>query len=189
MSATGLVTDAVKNIVANAYAGAALYLTPLQPLTLQTATGVGAATFTVDLSVAAGDVVVFDLGLASQETATVQSVTGSGPYVVTPTTPLTKAHATTGSNAGMQSHVPLTSATVHEVAGVTRVAASWGSPSPAGVITSGAGGITIGSSKSVGSVALFSASTAGTYYDASAVPPQSYPSGGTFTATWVETFA
>jgi len=189
MSATGLTTDAIKNIAANAYAGAALYMTALQPLTLQSATSVGATSFSVDLSVAAGDQIVFDLGLPTQETVVVQAVSGAGPYTVTPVSPLAQAHSLTGSNAGKQSHVPLTSSTVHEVTGVTRVAANWGSPSPAGVITTAASGITIGSGKSVGSVALFSASSAGTYYDASAVAPQSFPSGGTFSPVWVETFA
>jgi hypothetical protein len=184
MSATGLTTDAIKNIAANAYAGAALYLTLLKALTLQSATSVGAATFSVDLSVQAGDILVFDQGLSSQEQVNVSSVSGSGPYTVTPATTLTKAHAASAKIG----HVPVSSSTVHEVS-VTRVAANWGSPSPAGVVTTSADAITVPSGNVVGSVALFSASTAGTYYDATAVNAQDFTAaGGSYTPVWVESF-
>jgi hypothetical protein len=184
MSATGLTTDAIKNVAANAYAGAGLYVTVLKALTLGSGTTVGAASFTVDLSVAAGDILVFEQGTSSQEQITVQSVSGSGPYTVVPATTLTKAH--TGS--AKIAHIPLTSATVHELT-VTRVAANWGSPSPAGVITTAAGAITVPSSSVVGSLALFSASTAGTYYDATAVTAQTFTASGSYTPVWVETFS
>lgn len=185
MSATGLTTDAVKNVAANAYAGAALYVTLLKALTLQSGVSAGASSFSVDLAVAVGDILVFDQGLSTQEQVTVQSVTGSGPYTVTPATTLAKAHV---ANARI-GHVPLTSATVHEIS-VTRVAANWSAPSPAGVVTTSASAISVPSGNVVGSVALFSASTSGTYYDASAIAAQDFSvASGTYTPLWVETFS
>lgn len=185
MSATGLVTDAIKTAQASNYSSLCLYMTLLKALDLQAATSVGAATFSVDLSVQAGDVLVLEQGLASQETVTVQSVTGSGPYTVTPTTPLTKSHAIHSKI----SHVPLNSSTVHELA-VTRVASSWTTPvgAPAGRIVTSAAAITVpaGAGNVVGAVALFSASTSGTYYDATAVNAQDLTAGGTYQPAWQE---
>lgn len=185
MSATGLTTDAMKNIAVNAYTAAGLYLTVLKALTLQSATSVGAATFSVDLSVQAGDILVLDQGLSTQEQVTVGSVSGSGPYTVTPTAVLTKAHA---ANARI-GHVPKDATTVHEIS-VTRVAANWGSPSPAGTVTSGASAITVPAGNIAGSVALFSASNGGTYYDANAITAQDFSaSSGSYTPQWVEVFS
>jgi hypothetical protein len=184
MGATGVATTAMKNQLATNYASTALYLTLLKALTLQTATSVGASSFSVDLSVQAGDVLVFEQGGANQETATVASVTGAGPYTVTPVNALTKSHATSAKI----SHVPVSSTTVHELT-VTRTAASWGSAS-GGVITSAASAITVssGAGNFVGSLALYSASTAGTYYDATPVAVQDFTAtSGSYTPVWVET--
>jgi hypothetical protein len=118
----------------------------------------------------------------------VSSVTGSGPYTVTPVNALAKAHA----SGAFLAHVPKDATTVHEVSGITRTAASWGSPSPAGVITSSAGAITVssGAGKVVGSLAVYSAVSSGTYYDATPVSAQSFVSvGGTYTPIWIETVA
>lgn len=186
MSATGLVTDAMKNVQASAYGAAAPYLTLLKALTLQGgALAAGATSFSVDLSVQVGDVLVFDVGLATMERVTVQSVSGAGPYAVTPTAPTAQAHAASARIG----HVPVSAATVHEVT-VTRVAANWGAPSPAGVITSAAGAITVPSGNVVGSTAVFSALTAGTYYDATAIPTLDFTNAsGAYTPVWVETFS
>jgi hypothetical protein len=185
MSAYDLRTDAIRNIEANAFAGACLYMTLLKALTLQSATSIGAATFSVDLAVATDDILVFDQGLTSQEAVTVLSVTGSGPYTVTPTAALTKAHLVNARIA----HLPRTSSTIHEVT-VTRVAANWGSPSPAGTVTAAPGSITVPSGNVVGSIALFSASTSGTYYESNPVTAQDFTSsGGAYTPAWVETFS
>ena len=188
MSATGVMTDAMKNILANAYAGGGLYVTLLKGLTLASPTSAGASTFTVDLSVAAGDKIVFDQGQTSQEECIVGSVSGSGPYVVTPVNVLTNAHVLTGTNAGIQSHCPLASATVHEVT-VTRSAATWGSPSPAGTVTTAAAAITVPALAKVGSMALYSASTSGTYYDATAVAGQNFPTSQPYVPVWIEVVA
>lgn len=185
MSAIGLTTDAIRNAVAAAYTTACVYVGLLKALTLQAGAAAGAATFSVDLSVQAGDVLVLDFGLAAQEQVTVQSVTGSGPYTVTPTSPLAKAH----SSGARISHIPISSTTVHEIS-VSRVAAAWGSPSPAGTVTSTPSfTVSAGAGNVVGSVALFSASTAGTYYDAGASPVQDFSTtGGGYAAVWVESF-
>jgi hypothetical protein len=188
MGATGVASDTMKSQLANNYASTALYLTLLRALTLQATVTVGATTFSVDLSVQAGDVLVFEQGLSAQETVTVSSVTGSGPYTVTPVNALAKAHAA----GAFLAHVPKDATTVHEVSGITRTAASWGSPSPAGVITSSAGAITVssGAGKVVGSLATYSAVSSGTYYDATPVSAQSFVSvGGTYTPIWIETVA
>lgn len=183
MSFAGAATDAAKNAVVNAYAAVALYVTLLKALTLQAGTAPGAASFSVDLSVQAGDILVFEQGGANQEQVTVQSVTGSGPYTVVPVTPLAKAHAANVRIA----HIPVSSSTVHEIA-VTRTAANWGSPSPAGTVTTSAAAITVPSGNVVGSLALFSASSGGTYYDATPVNAQDFTTtGGAYTPVWVET--
>lgn len=182
MSATGLTTDAIKNVAANAYAGAALYITLLRALILQSAASAGATSISVDLSVQAGDILVIDQGLSTQEQVTVSAVSGTGPYTAT-VSALSKSH----SSGAFVSHIPLTSSTVHEMSSITRVAANWTGPSPAGVITSSASAITIPSGQVLGSMALFSASTSGTYYDATAVTAQDFrTSGGSWTPLWVE---
>jgi hypothetical protein len=196
MSAYGADTDAAKTVLANAWKGAYLYFSLLQAPILQSSTVVGASTFSLDISVQAGDKVVFDVGLATEEMVVVQSVSGAGPYTVTPVTPLAKAHSTTTRN-GMQSHVPLNSTTVHEIAGLTRVAASWGSATvdPLGVggpttVTSAASALTVPATRKYGSVSLHTASTSGTYGGAAAVPPQDTGAGGTsYQPLWVESFA
>lgn len=188
MSATGVATDAMKNLLAAAYTSNGTYLTLLKALTLQAATSVGATSFSVDLAVQAGDKIVFDQGLATQEEVVVSSVTGTGPYTVTPASALTQAHSLTGPNAGLQSHIPKDATTVHEVAGITRTAASWGSAS-GGQVTSSASAISVPSGAAVGSIAVFSAATAGTYYDATAVAGQPFSSSGSFTPVYVETVA
>lgn len=153
MSATGLATNIAKNALATAYARLGQYVSVLQALVLQSATPVGATTFQVQLAVQAGDVIVLDQGLTTQEQVTVQSVSGaSSPYTVTPATPLTQAHASGAKCA----HVPLNSTSLHEVS-VTRVASNFGNPTPAGVSTSSASAITVPSGNIVGSLALFSA--------------------------------
>lgn len=159
MSATGLATAAHKNRLAHSFTDAAPYLTVVKGLTLQAPTAAGASTFSVDLLVAAGDQVVFDCGQGSQEACTVLSVAGSGPYTVTPVAPLVNAHVLTGSNSGVQSHIPGSDATFHEVASITRTAASWGDPSPAGIVTSAPAAITLPNSAAVGAVAAMSAAT------------------------------
>lgn len=161
MSTTGITTDVMKNslLIGPAYTDAGPYLTLLQALTLASPTTAGAVTFTVDLAVAAGDTIVFDQGQASFEQCIVGSFTGGGPYVVTPTSPLTKAHVLTGPNAGLQSHMPKTGATVHEVGSITRSAANWGNPSSPGVVTSSAASITVPINAKVGSLAVMSAAT------------------------------
>jgi hypothetical protein len=184
MGATGIATDAMKTILSNAYTGAGLYITLLKALKLQAATIANAATFSVDLTVQAGDVLVLDQGLSTQEQVTVQSVSGAGPYTVTPVTRLVFAHAI---NANI-SHVPLNSTTVHEIGSITRVAASWGAQSPAGTVVSAAASITVPSGNIVGSLALFSASTAGTYYDATPVQALDFTSAsGGYQPIWTET--
>lgn len=157
MGATGVAVDATKNQLANNYASTALYLSLLRALTLQATVSIGATTFSVDLTVQAGDVLVLEQGLSAQEQVTVSSVSGSGPYTVTPVNALTKAH----TSGAFIAHVPVSTTTVHEVASITRTAANWTAPSPAGVITSAASGITVtsGSGKVVGSLALLSAAT------------------------------
>jgi hypothetical protein len=157
MGATGVATAAMKNQLAKSYANASPYLTLLKALTLQSATSIGAATFSVDLSVQAGDVLVFEQGAAGQEQVTVLSVTGAGPYTVTPSTALTKSHASSAKIA----HVPADATTVHELT-VTRTATNWGAPS-GGTLTSGASAITVssGSGNIIGSVALMTAAATG----------------------------
>jgi hypothetical protein len=183
VGATGYVTDLAKNTFAAAFGTAAPYLALLKALTLQTGVAAGATSISVDLSVAAGDQLVLERGTANEESVIVGSpVTGTGPYTVPLASSLTKAHA----SGTFISHMPLTSATVHEVA-VTRVAASWGAPSPAGQITSAAAAFTsIPASTVVGSLAAFTALTGGNYFDSTPVPAQQYPTGGSGTATWVE---
>lgn len=193
MSATGVATNAMKDLLATAYSTNGGYLSLLRALTLQAATSVGATSFQVDLAVQVGDKIVFDQGLATQEEAVVQAVTGTGPYTVTPVSALTKAHTLTGANVGLQSHIPVSASTVHEVAGITRVAAGWGSVDPGGAapgtVSSSASPISVPSGSTVGSIAVFSALTAGTYYDATAVAGQLFNSAGSFTPTFIETVA
>lgn len=194
MGATGLVTDSAKNDAANSYATAGTHLTLFRALQLSANVSVGGTSFIVDLSVQAGDIVVFDQSLSTQEQVAVLSVTGSGPYTVTSfqtttgSTTFQKAHITTGPNLGLQSHLPLNSTTAHEVSSITRVAANWGSPSPAGVITSSAGVLTV-PGQTIGAIAVYSASTAGTYKDSTAIPGQAYTIAGTYQPVWVETFS
>lgn len=195
MSVYGPDTDAAKVVMANAWKGAYTYFSLLQAPILQASTAIGATSFSLDISVQAGDKVVFDVGLASEEMIVVQSVTGSGPYVVQPTAPLTKAHSTATRN-GMQSHIPLNATTVHELAGVTRVATSWGSATvdPLGVggpttVTSAASAITVPATRKYGSASVHTASTSGTYGGASACPPQdSGVAGTTYQPLWIENF-
>lgn len=174
----------MKNVIASAVSGAGLYFGFLRALTLQASTTVGASSFSVDLSTQSGDELVFEQGTANQETATVLSVTGSGPYTVTPTAALTKAH---NSNAFI-SHMPKDGTTVHEMTSVSRTAANWSSPNPAGVVTSAAASVTMPSGQVLGSVGMFSASTSGTYYDSSPVLAQDYrATGAPYTPIWVST--
>lgn len=186
MSATGIATSTMRDALATAYGTAGPYLTLLKALTLQSATSSGATTFSVDLAVAAGDLIVFDQGQASQETVTVGSVSGSGPYTVTPVAALGQAHVLTGANGGLQSHIPATATTVHEVASITRANASWGDPDD-GAITTAASAVDVTSGSKVGSIAVMSASTSGDYLDATAVPGQAFAADGTYVPVFIYT--
>jgi hypothetical protein len=180
----GIATVTGRNALANAYATAYPYLTLLRALALQANTVVGATTFAVDLSVQAGDKIVFDKGQVSEEEVTVVTVTGSGPYTVSSFTTatggssLTKAHIISGQNQGLQSHIPKDSTTVHEVASITRVAANWASAANSAVVAS-PGTISV-PGQTIGAVAVYSASTSGTYADAGAIPGQQYNVAGTY---------
>jgi len=194
MGATGLVTDSAKNDAANNYATVGPYLTLFRALQLASNVAIGGTSFVVDLSIQVGDIVVFDQSLSTQEQVAVLAVSGSGPYTCTSfqtttgSTTFQKAHVTTGPNLGLQSHLPLNATTAHEVASITRVAANWGSPSPAGVITSSSGVLTV-PGQTIGSIAVYTASTAGTYKDSTAIPGQAYTIAGTYQPVWVETFS
>lgn len=68
-----------------------------------------------------------------------------------------------------------------EVTGITRVAVSWGAAS--GGVVSATVNLTIPSGQTVGGIGLYTAATGGSYIDGGGVSSQTFPSGGTYTAT------
>jgi hypothetical protein len=171
-----------RNTLATAYGTAGAYIGLLSALTLQGAISIGAVSFSSDLSVAVGDTVVFDQGLSTQEARVVSAVTGTGPYAVTvPAT--TFAH----SAGALISHLPA-AATGHELVGgaYARVASGWGSVDNSAIVSTPTP-INVPIGAKVGSVAIFSAISAGAYLDASAVAGQFFATAGTYTPTYTYT--
>lgn len=159
----------------------------LSALTLQATANAGATSISVDLSVAVGDTLVFDYGLGTVETKKVTAVSGTGPYTVT-----ISALANQRLSGSYVSHIPI--ATVHELSGggYARQAANWGSATDDGTTASIASAVaaaaSIASGATVGAVAVFTASTAGTYLDADPILPQHYSSAGTGLPAFTKTF-
>jgi hypothetical protein len=174
----GLTTEA-ENSLAGDTGTLMAYLSLLQAGTLQASASSGQPVISLDLNVAVGDTIKFYSGVTLQETHTVSSVTGTGPYSVT----LDANLANTYGSGVLVSIVPKSSASagVHEVAGITRVAAAWGAAA-GGVInlTGTPVNITVGAGAKVGAIAAYSALTAGTLEASESVPPESFTSAGTF---------
>lgn len=175
-------TATAKDALANYLAAQAPYLSLLSALTLQSTVTAGATAVSVDLAVAVGDTLVFDKTLGTEETKVVSAVSGTGPYTCT-ITALANGH----SSGALISHLPETSATVHEQS-VTRAAASWGAPDGTDTITSGTANISV-TTGTVGAISLHTAVSGGGFWTANAVPcvlfsaPALYAAAATFQAT------
>lgn len=174
----GLTTEAENSLATDSGALMA-YVSVLQPITLQATAASAQKVISSDLNVGVGDTLKFYSGTTLQETHTVASVTGTGPYSVT----LDSNLANTYNSGVLVALVPESSASVgvHEVAGVTRVAMAWGAAGGGVINLTGTPlSISVGASSKVGAIAAYSALTAGTLEASEAVPPEAFTSAGTF---------